>query len=636
MTITTFLRSVADLNGIVSITKELRGVEATAKDASAGLAGLDKETTAANTSSTNWRSTLGAVSGALAALGVKDIVGDVLELTSKLSDLSAQTGISVEGLQRLDFIAQQNGRTLETLTSAIGMMGDRLVSGDKSAVAAVAQLGLTVEQLRALGPEQAFLAIATEIEKIPDPMVRSNIAMDLFGRTGQTLLPVLTSNVADLAKQAGVMEQDVVEAGDAIGDNWSTLVSNSRALVTNGFAPVIKIAASLVTGFVGVQRAAKDASEQDKANAKTLQDLVNPFGVVTKGVSNLITNWNTYKTDVTTAVSSTAANIQTWLVDKFSEVQTGVSTGLGIIKGYWTTSLTETTTTVTAIYNGAKQWLWDTFPTLSAGIKSGLDGIGTLWTNGKDAVVATAELLYDGVKTWLWDQFENIVGNIRQKLSDIQGYFGSLYQEVVGGSIVPDMVNQVGEWFRRMAELMDSGTQDGARRVTTALSGMNTTAQGKLGELAGFFGGVFGQGGEISGIMNAFDQIWGGARGIFGEGETPGGGWGAVGRFLSGIASMIQGVQNLVANIRTLIGIIRDIPSIPGGGNPPLTPPGGGGPPSPGPLEGSVFGLASGSRAGAGVSQTIVVELDGRQIARSTATHLPAVLKLQGIGRAGA
>ena len=52
-------------------------------------------------------------------------------------------------------------------------------------------LNLTVEDLNRLKPEKQFELIADRISKIPNPTARAAIAMQIFGKTGTSLLPML-------------------------------------------------------------------------------------------------------------------------------------------------------------------------------------------------------------------------------------------------------------------------------------------------------------------------------------------------------------------------------------------------------------------------------------------------------------
>ena len=73
--------------------------------------------------------------------------------------MSQRTGISVETLSELGYAAQLSGVDVETLETAIKRMQKTIIGaaeGSQAAVEALAELGLTVEDLRGLSPDQQF------------------------------------------------------------------------------------------------------------------------------------------------------------------------------------------------------------------------------------------------------------------------------------------------------------------------------------------------------------------------------------------------------------------------------------------------------------------------------------------------
>ncbi len=215
--------------------------------AAKGVRGLRSEISAADTVMGTFGLSMGKIGGLLAgAFGVTAIVGAVksfTNLTSQLTDLSAKTGIGTSALQKLKFMAEQSGGSLEQVSTAIARMGANLVAGDKSAVQAMQRLGLSIEDVRRMQPDQAFAAIADKIAAIESPMERSRLAMLLFGRSGADLLPMMTGHLADMGKKAEdmglILSDDVVKAGDDFGDSLGHLFTAGMALLGNVLGPFI-------------------------------------------------------------------------------------------------------------------------------------------------------------------------------------------------------------------------------------------------------------------------------------------------------------------------------------------------------------------------------------------------------------
>jgi hypothetical protein len=115
---------------------------------------------------------------------------------------------------------------------AVTQMQNRLAGGDKSAVGALAQLGLNLEDLAMkLDPERSSKRLPAAIAKIPI-RPRTHVAMELLGKTGAATLPLLceSERTRDQADRfGGVMSDDVVAGGDELGDALSKLTTYGRA-----------------------------------------------------------------------------------------------------------------------------------------------------------------------------------------------------------------------------------------------------------------------------------------------------------------------------------------------------------------------------------------------------------------------
>lgn len=172
--------------------------------------------------------TVGAVIGAIKSAG---------QWAGRIDDLSKKMGISVEAVQRLDHAAKQNGSSIEAVGSAIAQMSKRLVEGDSSAVGALDKLGVSLHALRAQAPDRAFATLATAIADVPDPMERSAIAMQLFGRSGADLLPMMGSLERDMAN-AVVANKAMIEAGDRLGDSWDKLTTVGTGFLAAALVPL--------------------------------------------------------------------------------------------------------------------------------------------------------------------------------------------------------------------------------------------------------------------------------------------------------------------------------------------------------------------------------------------------------------
>lgn len=146
----------------------------------------------------------------------------------QLDKMSQRTGFSVEELGRLGFAAEQSGTSIESLENGLRRM-QRTISdagkGMATAVDSLGELGIDVEKLASMSPEDQFRAIATQLAKVEDPTKRAALAMEIFGRSGTALLPMLSS---------GIEGMDALrDQADSLGIVMDTKASKSAALLTD-------------------------------------------------------------------------------------------------------------------------------------------------------------------------------------------------------------------------------------------------------------------------------------------------------------------------------------------------------------------------------------------------------------------
>lgn len=133
----------------------------------------------------------------LASIAIFGKVGDSLDKASK------RTGIAVESLSELNFAAEQSGASAQVLENSVRVMNRTLADaadGSATAVQALNMVGLAVEDLSGMSPEQRFIAISDALSKIQDPGERAAASMRLFGRTGTQLLPMLADGASGIER----------------------------------------------------------------------------------------------------------------------------------------------------------------------------------------------------------------------------------------------------------------------------------------------------------------------------------------------------------------------------------------------------------------------------------------------------
>ena len=83
---------------------------------------------------------------------------------------------------------------LQRMQNTIG----EAATGSAMAAHALGQLGLSVESLKGLSADQQFAAIAEQMQQVGDKTKRTQITLDIFGRSGGELINLLSGGAEGL------------------------------------------------------------------------------------------------------------------------------------------------------------------------------------------------------------------------------------------------------------------------------------------------------------------------------------------------------------------------------------------------------------------------------------------------------
>jgi hypothetical protein len=184
-----------------------------------------------------------------------------------LDEMSQRTGVSVESLSQLQFGLDLAGSSLEGFEKAVRKQQKTLAEaagGSKSAQKAFTDLGLDWKQLQQLSPEEQFLAVADAISRIDDPGQRAAAALEVFGRGGAELLPLLTMGADGINKLKAeadglglTMSTKNAQAAAAFSDAMDTVAKVVRQIVITiggALAPVLtQVGQQFIAGLTAVQ-----------------------------------------------------------------------------------------------------------------------------------------------------------------------------------------------------------------------------------------------------------------------------------------------------------------------------------------------------------------------------------------------
>ena len=179
--------------------------------------------------------------------------------------VSQKLGISKKSYQELDYVMQLCGTSIESNQAGFKTLNNKIAdaaSGSADAAAMFEGLGVSMEDLQNLSTEDIFLKTIEGLQQMPEGAERAALAVDLFGKSGQNLAPLLNmsneemQDAIDLANEYGmVMDDEAIEASadyiDALTTMKKTFTGLKNSLMTQFLPSMTEVMEGLAAIFAG-------------------------------------------------------------------------------------------------------------------------------------------------------------------------------------------------------------------------------------------------------------------------------------------------------------------------------------------------------------------------------------------------
>ncbi|SDO29896.1 hypothetical protein SAMN04487957_10593 [Halomonas shengliensis] len=264
-----------------------------------------------------WTIAAGAAAAALAVERITRYTNAQAELAQQVQNTADAIGVNAQVLQEFQYAFERLGlgadKAGDLLKDVADKIGDAYVNGGGEAKDAIDALGLSIEQLVNLSPDQQLLAIASALSQLPKAG-QVNV-LESLANDASLLQPLLDNNAEALrrlareANEVGAImtpEQiaDLVETESAIGritgrlrglkNQLTASVAPSLTRVAEAFDELLedkpRIIDDIVRAFAGVTKASADWATAFLKHKDVIQGGV----TVLIGTANLL--WQTFRT----------------------------------------------------------------------------------------------------------------------------------------------------------------------------------------------------------------------------------------------------------------------------------------------------------------------------------------------------
>ncbi len=234
-----------------------------------------------------------AAAGTAALVVFTKMVKKYVEMGDMIHKMSIRTGFAAETLSELAFAAEISGADITMLEKGTKKMAKTIndaSDGLETYLRVFRKLGLEVDDLLKMKPEEQFFTIGAAIAEMENVTLRTAAAVDVFGRSGTMLLPLFkegAEGIAKLREEAHLLgiifDEEAAAKAAKLRDAQTALKGSVQGLS-------IAILNDLIPVLTDVTKEFKDWFVGSRKNAATWANaIISFFEVVAKGAMTLMT-----------------------------------------------------------------------------------------------------------------------------------------------------------------------------------------------------------------------------------------------------------------------------------------------------------------------------------------------------------
>lgn len=195
----------------------------------------------------------GAIAGAVGAVGFSALVSSTAKLGDAIDKTSQKMGMSAQAYQEWDFIMQRCGTSMDSMTMAMKTLASSAITSKD----ALAELGISQEEVATLSQEQLFARTISALQNVEDTTRRTYLAGQLLGRGATELGAVLNMSASEtdqlrqrVYELGGVMSQEAVTASAQYTDAMLDLKMAFRGISDTVATSVLPIITSAINKVI--------------------------------------------------------------------------------------------------------------------------------------------------------------------------------------------------------------------------------------------------------------------------------------------------------------------------------------------------------------------------------------------------
>lgn len=199
------------------------------------------------------------IGAALTVGAIVDVSKAALDAADNIGKMAEKMGMSVENASVLNYTLAMSDVTTESLATSVKGLNKALEEAEKPGTAAAnafKSFNLNATDIQKLNTEDRLRTIADAFSKFEDGPNKSAAAIEIFGRAGLELIPLLNKGAAGFdeararAEELGlVLSSDVTSAANAVNDGFTELGITFRTMWIKGMQDSLPLMSNLTGAF---------------------------------------------------------------------------------------------------------------------------------------------------------------------------------------------------------------------------------------------------------------------------------------------------------------------------------------------------------------------------------------------------
>ena len=205
------------------------------------------------------------------AAAIAKVTLNSVKYGDEIAKESQKLNMSTAGYQKWSTMLEMAGTSIDVMSMGMktftGIL-DEASKGNATALLTLQRLGLGYEDFAGLSVEDSLKKVVEQFQRMEQGAEKTQLAVDLFGRSGQELLPLLNQEVGSIDElfksyeELGlIISDDVLRASEDLDDQLSLLKKSFKVAAVNIGTVFMPAISKVVAGLLDLARGSAGAGE---------------------------------------------------------------------------------------------------------------------------------------------------------------------------------------------------------------------------------------------------------------------------------------------------------------------------------------------------------------------------------------